>query len=122
MRLAGRICGQNIKEERIIKILGSLGLMEKKDSLPHQLSGGQKRRAMVAITYMRNPQLIFADEPTNDLDEKWESVIIEVFREWVKEGKTVVMVTHNRMLTEYADTCYEIQNRVLVEKAEVIHI
>lgn len=101
MEFAAKLCGRDKKSD-IDSILDSLGLLEKRNSLPMHLSGGQKRRAMIAIAVVRDPDLIFADEPTNDLDSEWESKVMELFEEWTSQGKAIVMVTHNKELAKKA--------------------
>lgn len=118
LELVWKMTGNRGNKEKIDYVLEDLGLQEKRDSLPYQLSGGQKRRAAMAVVYIKNPSLILADEPTNDLDKHWSEKIMSIFKNWVSEGKTVVMVTHNSLLARQADKCYEIRNKILVEKSE----
>ncbi len=96
-------------------LLDRLGLAEKRDSLPCQLSGGQRRRVMIAVTWVRNPELILADEPTNDLDDFWAEKVMDIFAEWVDSGKAVVLATHHGKWANKAMKKYKIQNRVLAE-------
>lgn len=119
IRFAASISKQKIKKNDVLLVLERFGLKEKKDSLPCRLSGGQKRRLMIAITYVRDPEIILADEPTNDLDEKWIEIIMQTFEEWLAKKKTLVLVTHNKELWEKAENKYIIQDKVLV-KANVL--
>lgn len=86
---------------QVDRLLEQFGLYDRADFLPHQLSGGQRRRAMAARALIHAPALILADEPTNDLDEHWSREIIRILREQTGRGAAVVMVTHN---TRWADT------------------
>lgn len=86
---------------QVDRLLEQFGLSDRADFLPHQLSGGQRRRAMAARALVHSPALILADEPTNDLDEHWSREIIRILREQTGRGAAVVMVTHN---TRWADT------------------
>jgi len=92
------------------EIIAHLGLTEKKDELPRHLSGGQKRRAMLAVTWARNPQLLLLDEPTNDLDDHWSNVVMELLDRWHEDGKTLLLVTHNQEFAGRAKKRYHLVN------------
>lgn len=100
-------------KEKIDEILERLGLLDRKRFLPHQLSGGQKRRAMVARGLINDPLLILADEPTNDLDEKYANEVINILKEFTANKGSIVMVNHNTKWIKEATTCYEIDNGCL---------
>lgn len=85
---------------RALEILELVGLKDKVNSFPSQLSGGQQRRIAIARAFVNQPDIILADEPTGDLDEHTELEILEIFREFNKQGMTFVVVTHNRSLAE----------------------
>lgn len=95
--------------QEILAILDRLGLLERKDFLPYQLSGGQRRRAMVARALVNRPALILADEPTNDLDDFWAREIIQLFVEARQQGCAVVIVTHNNKWTREASFQYRLE-------------
>jgi ABC-type lipoprotein export system ATPase subunit len=85
--------------ERAIQLLHKVGLEDKLESHPRQLSAGQQQRVVIARALMNQPQLLLADEPTSNLDEKTELEIMELFRELhTSMGLTIVMVTHTRQL------------------------
>lgn len=85
--------------ERAIQLLQKVGLEDKLESHPRQLSAGQQQRVVIARALMNQPQLLLADEPTSNLDEKTELEIMELFRELhTSMGLTIVMVTHTRQL------------------------
>jgi len=86
-------------EARALALLELVGLRDKADAYPAQLSGGQQRRVAIARAFMNEPALILADEPTGDLDEETEAEVMKLFRT-VNEasGTTVVMVTHDAEL------------------------
>lgn len=113
LKLVSDISGKKVTKKEMQEILTRFGLEEKKDSLPHQLSGGQKRRVMLAVTSVRDPEVILADEPTNDLDAGWTKVVMETFKKWTEQGKTVILVTHDQKLWEQADCTYIIEDRKL---------
>ena len=92
--------------KKIDDLLYRFGLEDRADFFPHQLSGGQRRRAMAARALLHDPALILADEPTNDLDEHWSNEIIRILKEQTANGTAVVMVTHNsRWATEATRRC-----------------
>lgn len=95
--------------QEIMTILERLGLTDRKDYLPYQLSGGQRRRAMVARALIKRPSLILADEPTNDLEDFWANEIVQLFLEAVKQGSAVVIVTHNNEWTKEAALKYRLE-------------
>lgn len=96
-------------------LLEQLGLTERASFLPHQLSGGQRRRAMAARCLIHTPHLILADEPTNDLDEAWAGRIVALLAGAAKRGTGVVMVSHNSRWTAGADARYRLDGGVLTK-------
>lgn len=96
--------------------LGKLGLDDRADYLPYQLSGGQKRRAMVARALINSPKLVLADEPTNDLDEKWAQKVIELLKDECRKGAAVIMVTHNDKWLDDATKKYSLSDGILKSK------
>ena len=82
--------------QKAVGLLKMVGLGDKIDAYPSQLSGGQQRRVAIARAFMNDPELILADEPTGDLDEETEQEMINFFRKMNEEkGITFIMVTHN---------------------------
>lgn len=96
------------REERAIYFLERVGLAEQAHKLPRMVSGGQQQRAGIARAVVNDPQLVVGDEPTGRLDPKGAQVCFELFEEWVKEGKTVLMVTHDKELAERVQRKIEI--------------
>lgn len=92
------------------EFLDKLGLLDRANYLPHQLSGGQRRRAMIARALINSPEIILADEPTNDLDNKWSSEVMSILHEECSRGAAVIMVTHNDGLTGEADKVYRLSD------------
>jgi ABC-type lipoprotein export system ATPase subunit len=88
--------------ERAAELLRQVGLEDKLTAYPRQLSAGQQQRVVIARALMNRPQMLLADEPTSNLDEKTELEIMDLFRQLHQElGITVVMVTHTRQLISY---------------------
>ncbi|MBW6535080.1 MAG: ATP-binding cassette domain-containing protein [Mariniphaga sp.] len=81
--------------ERIEQVLKRVGMTKKKQKMPHQLSGGEQQRVVIARAILNNPPLILADEPTGNLDPETSSEIMNLFLELNSEGKTIMMATHD---------------------------
>ncbi|NTV12559.1 MAG: ABC transporter ATP-binding protein [Desulfobulbaceae bacterium] len=87
--------------ELALELLDQVGLIDKGNAFPAQLSGGQQRRVAIARAFINRPRIILADEPTGDLDEVTEQEILKLFRHYnEKVGTTFLVVTHNRQLAE----------------------
>ena len=90
-------------EGKAVELLSRVGLGDKINAYPSQLSGGQQRRVAIARAFINNPELILADEPTGDLDEETEAEMMQYFTSMNKDrGITFVMVTHNTDLARQA--------------------
>ncbi|QIK70464.1 ABC transporter ATP-binding protein [Erysipelothrix sp. HDW6C] len=93
------------------EILAQVGLGERMNNFPAQLSGGEQQRVAIARAIAKNPQLLLCDEPTGALDTKTGQQILQVLRDCSDlYGMTVVVITHNRSITEVADRVIEIKN------------
>lgn len=103
----------NARIDRAIDLLKSVNLGERLNHRPPQLSGGECQRIAIARALANNPKYIIADEPTGNLDMRNGDCIVEILRNQVKNGKTVIMVTHNRNYLHNADIVYEIQDGVV---------
>lgn len=91
---------QKQAEDLSKKALTRLGMIDRMDNLPSQLSGGQQQRVAIARAIAHNPKIIFADEPTANLDSETAKNVIDAFLDLNKEGQTIIMVTHE---PEYAE-------------------
>ncbi|MED4600070.1 ABC transporter ATP-binding protein [Paenibacillus validus] len=89
------------RRERAVALLSKVGIAEQADKLPSNLSGGQQQRAAIARALANDPPILVADEPTGNLDSHTTDVVLNLFAELASEGKTVVMVTHERDLSRY---------------------
>lgn len=103
-------------EQEALKALERVGLAHRANHLPSQLSGGEQQRVCIARALINYPALILADEPTGNLDEDNEKLVIELFQELHREGHTIVMVTHDNEVGELA------QRRVRLEHGRLSHI
>lgn len=90
-------------------LLKTVGLIEKKNSYPHELSMGQIRRVAIARALITNPSFILADEPTSDLDEATEEEVMELIKEFHTDGTTILMATHNSDLKKYGDQWFKLE-------------
>ena len=91
---------QGIKREerlkRAKKVLQDVGLGERLEHLPKELSGGEQQRVAVARALVQNPAFVLADEPTGNLDKQSGDNILSILKELNKQGKTIIMITHNQ--------------------------
>ena len=83
------------KNKKVKEIVEKIGLSDKLEKLPNQLSGGQNQRGAIARALVNNPNIILADEPTGALDKKTGNEVIDLFEELNKEGKTIIIITHD---------------------------
>lgn len=90
-------------EKEAMEMLELVGLKERAKHLPHQLSGGEQQRVCIARALINHPAIILADEPTGNLDEANENLVIEIFKKLHEEGKTIIVVTHAPEVAQYAE-------------------
>ncbi|MBT5794277.1 MAG: ABC transporter ATP-binding protein [Deltaproteobacteria bacterium] len=90
-------------KERAREVLAKVGLEHRLHHTPGQLSGGEQQRVTIARSLINNPPIIFADEPTGNLDSKNGIETMKTFDKLVKEGKTIVLITHDSEVAEHAD-------------------
>jgi putative ABC transport system ATP-binding protein len=95
---------------RALDLLRTVGLSGRADVYPSTLSSGEMKRVAIARALMNRPSLLIADEPTGDLDVDTEYEIMELFRELNREGMTIVMVTHNPDLAQYATRMFRMDH------------
>lgn len=104
----------NERRGRAISLLEKVGIAEQADKLPSDLSGGQQQRAAIARALANDPPLIVADEPTGNLDSATSDAVMQLFANLAAEGKTVLMVTHERDLTQYFTRSIALADGVIV--------
>ena len=108
VELAAQICRDPMDSE---KALESVGLLERKDNFPAQLSGGEQQRVAIARAIAKNPKLLLCDEPTGALDYQTGKAILKLLQSLSTEkGMTVVIITHNSALTAMADRVIKVKN------------
>ena len=106
------------RRERAIALLNKVGIAEQADKLPAALSGGEQQRAAIARALANDPPLLAADEPTGNLDSHTSEAIMQLFADLAKEGKTVVMVTHERDLSRYFTRSITLSDGCIVSNVE----
>ena len=108
--------GKKERLERVKHQLQMVGLLEKINQYPHELSGGQHQRLSIARALINEPQLIFADEPTGALDTNTSNEIMNILYNLNQAGKTIVMVTHDPDLVKYASKVIYLRDGVFNEE------
>lgn len=101
-------------EKEALASLARVGLVDRAHHFPSQLSGGEQQRVCVARALINYPKLILADEPTGNLDEANEKIVIQLIHELHREGHTIVMVTHDDAMGQLADREIRLQHGSLV--------
>lgn len=97
-------------EEEAMSALERVGLKDRSRHLPSQLSGGEQQRVCIARALINYPMLILADEPTGNLDEGNERIILELFQELHREGHTIITVTHDPEVASRAERCLVLEH------------
>lgn len=103
------------RSERAAQLLDSLGLGERLDHLPAELSGGQRQRVAIARALANDPSIIMADEPTGNLDSKSSIDVMDIFTNLYKEGRTIILVTHEPDIATYASRNIVLRDGNIVE-------
>jgi putative ABC transport system ATP-binding protein len=93
-----------------MEALARVGLADRAKHLPSQLSGGEQQRVCVARALINQPEIILADEPTGNLDDRNEEIVVDLFRELHKDGTTLVVVTHDPEVGEVAQRQVVLRN------------
>ena len=113
VELAAQICNDPIPAE---EILTQVGLADRMNNFPAQLSGGEQQRVAIARALAKNPKLLLCDEPTGALDDATGRAVLKLLQDTCKKkGKTVVVITHNHALTGMADRVISVKSGTVVD-------
>lgn len=114
--------GRKEREERARAVLRSVGLENRAGHKPNELSGGQRQRVAIARALINNPSIILADEPTGNLDSKTSYEIMGLFHDLHSKGNTIIMVTHEEDIAEYAHRIIRLRDGLVDSDAQNEHI
>ena len=98
------------EDKKTLETLQILGIEELQNRYPNEISGGQRQRASIARALANQPKIIFADEPTGNLDSKNSLKVFELLKQLCENGTTIVVATHDKTLAKLADTIYEMSD------------
>jgi len=109
------------RRRRVLDTLARVGIADRSDHFPRQLSGGQEQRVAIARALVTDPEILVADEPTGDLDKSSAHAVMQLLQRLNTElGKTIIMVTHDPKTTEYARRLLHLDKGRLVEMGEAL--
>ena len=111
---------RNIKE-RARELLAKVGLEHRLYHTPGQLSGGEQQRVTIARSLINDPRIILADEPTGNLDSKNGIETMRTFENLIKEGKTIILITHDQEVAQHADRIISIRDGQIASDSKVSH-
>ncbi len=104
------LANEKASKEEIFDLLKLLGIENLIDKYPNEISGGQRQRVAIARALINNPKIIFADEPTGNLDSKNSLNVFELFKTFANKGTTIIVATHDKSLAELANKIYEVKD------------
>ncbi len=108
----------NVDIKNVDKAIKEVGLSHRRDYLSNQLSGGEKQRVAIARSLVNSPDIIFADEPTGNLDSKTGLQIVSILKKLNDHGKTIILVTHEKITAEYANRIISMNDGRIVKDTE----
>ena len=106
---------------RVSLAVNSVGLSPRADHVPSELSGGEKQRAAIARSLVMNPEVIFADEPTGNLDSKSGEQVLQILRDLHRRGKTIILITHETYTAEYAERIIRLRDGLIESDEKVVN-
>ena len=116
MLINDKFTSMNDMKEQAMRLIVSVGLTNRKEHYPFELSGGEQQRVAIARALANDPDFILADEPTGNLDSKNELMVFEELKKLCYLGKGVLVVSHNDAVIDFADKIYTMKDGVLGEK------
>ena len=116
MLINDKFTSMNDMKEQAMQLIDSVGLTNRKEPYPFELSGGEQQRVAIARALANDPDFILADEPTGNLDSKNELMVFEELKKLCYLGKGVLVVSHNDAVIDFADKIYTMKDGVLGEK------
>ena len=116
MLINDKFTSMNDMKEQAMRLIDSVGLTNRKEHYPFELSGGEQQRVAIARALANDPDFILADEPTGNLDSKNELMVFEELKKLCYLGKGVLVVSHNDAVIDFADKIYTMKDGVLGEK------
>lgn len=112
--------GKAEREKRGKEVMEMVGLADRMKNKPNEISGGQRQRVAIARSLVNRPSIILADEPTGNLDSKTASEIMDIFGEIQKAGNTVILVTHEEDIAEYAKRVVRLRDGLI--ESDVLNV
>jgi putative ABC transport system ATP-binding protein len=107
--------------QRAEKALTAVGLADRMTYKPNQLSGGQQQRVAIARALITDPSILLADEPTGNLDSKSGAEVMAIFKRLHRDGRTIIVVTHDRAVAEHANRIIVLKDGMVAEDQPVPH-
>ena len=104
------LANEKASKEEIFDLLKLLGIENLIDKYPNEISGGQRQRVAIARALINNPKIIFADEPTGNLDSINSLNVFELFKTFANKGTTIIVATHDKSLAQLANKIYEVKD------------
>ena len=114
MSLTSQIKGKKVDEKELDQVLKLLGLQQKKDSFANELSGGQQQRVAIGRAILAHTDIILADEPTGNLDGENAENVMDILKALNEKSKTIVLVTHDLKIANYADRIIRLEQGKIV--------
>ncbi|WP_419766361.1 MAG: ABC transporter ATP-binding protein [Arcobacter sp.] len=105
-----KLANEKASKDEINELLELLDIKDLAKKFPNEISGGERQRVAIARALINTPKVLFADEPTGNLDSKNAKIVFDLFRKLSSEGMTIVVATHNKELANTADKIYEIKD------------
>jgi len=112
-------CKKDIAIEKSKKVLDQVGLLDRLDHTPAELSGGQQQRVAIARALVNEPSIIFADEPTGNLDSKTGEDVMRLFKKLNEEGQTIILITHEESIANQSNRIITIMDGLIKSDTEV---